>query len=163
MLPRLALSLILLASPVLADDAPGFDPAPILTCLAQGKEGACIGIAAEACMAAEPGGGTTMGYAYCTGAEHQWWDGELNRVYQLRMAEARALDAEPPMPGLLARPSDVEGLRAMQRAWIAYRDATCHYEEIQWWGGTGMSGAGAACRLRLTAMQTLYLRSLSEG
>lgn len=162
MLLRLALSLTLLASPLRADDGPGFDPAPILACLAQGKEGACIGLGAEACMVQSPGGGTTMVQAYCAEAEHQWWDGELNRVYRQRMAEARTIDAEPPYPGMLPRPSDVDALRAMQRAWIAFRDATCHFEEIQWWGGTGMSGAGAGCRLRLTATQTLYLRSLSE-
>lgn len=157
------LILSLLAGPALADDAPAIDSTRIEHCLAQGKGAACIGLAAEACMAATPGGGSTIGYAMCTGHELGWWDSELNRAYQARMAEAREIDTEPPPPGFLPRPSDVEALRAMQRAWIAFRDATCQFEELQFWGGTGMGGAGIACRLRLTATQALYLHGLIGG
>lgn len=163
MLFRLALVFTMFAPAVLAQDTPRFDSAPVLACLAQGKEGACIGVATEACTASTPGGDSTVGYSFCAQGELQFWDAELNRLYRQRMAIARSLDAEPQIPDWTPRPSDVEALRAMQRAWIAFRDATCHFEEIQWWGGTGMGGAGIACRMRLTAQQALYLRSLGEG
>jgi uncharacterized protein YecT (DUF1311 family) len=160
-LPVLILALVPL--PALAQGHADFDPAVITTCLADGHGPACIGRGAEACTMASPGGGSNAGWGACVEAERAWWDGQLNAVYRDRMTIARAIDAEAPMPGLMPRPSDVDALRSLQRAWITFRDTSCYFEEIQWWGGTGMGAAGNACRMRMTAEQTLYLRSQMGG
>lgn len=136
-----------------------FNPTMITACLADGHGRDCIGRGADACTMTTPGGGSNIGYGACIEAERAWWDTQLNEVYQMRMVQARAIDREAPIPGLRPRPSDEAALRTMQRAWITFRDATCTFEELQWWGGTGMGSAGNACRMRLTAEQTLYLRS----
>jgi uncharacterized protein YecT (DUF1311 family) len=150
-----------LAAPAQSKD-PGlrFDGALIQDCLDAGGWRDCIGVGANACIEATPGGWTTVGTTGCTIAEAEWWDARLNAEYQALMARERQRDADwRPIPGLPPRPSGAEALRAMQRAWIAYRDATCFYEELQWWGGTGASGARAGCRMRLTAEQVLALIS----
>jgi uncharacterized protein YecT (DUF1311 family) len=48
-------------------------------------------------------------------------------------------------------------LKAMQRAWIAYRDAACRHEQAQWMGGTGGGPARMSCHAHETAQQALRL------
>ena len=142
------------------DDPLRFDGALTQACLDGGGWRDCIGVAANACMEATPGGGSTVGMTGCVAREADWWDARLNAEYQALMTRERAADDEwQPIPGLLPRPSGAETLRTAQRAWIAWRDATCAYEELQWWGGTGASGAAEGCRMRLTAEQVLTLMS----
>ena len=167
---RLALVLSLLAAPAAAqsvkdDGRLRFDGGLIQSCLDGGGWRDCIGVAANACIEATPGGYSTVGMTGCTMAEEAWWDARLNAEYRALMAREEQGDADwQPIPGLLPRPSGAEALRTAQRAWIAWRDATCTYEELQWWGGTGASGAGAGCRMRLTAEQVLMLMSYqAEG
>ena len=62
--------------------------------------------------------------------------------------------------GRIVGVSGVTLLRDMQRAWMAYRDATCGYEGFQWYGGTGATGAYLGCNLRLTGQQVLFLWSM---
>ncbi|KPQ06545.1 MAG: hypothetical protein HLUCCA12_09685 [Rhodobacteraceae bacterium HLUCCA12] len=141
-----------------------FSPRSVESCLDQGGWRDCIGAAANACMEATEGGYATPVIAGCLSAEHEWWDSELNARYSELQDRARDIDAEPAIEGMPPRPSEAEALREMQRAWIAYRDATCRYEELQWWGGTGASGAYIGCLMRLTGEQALTLRSyLAEG
>ncbi|MEO0829509.1 MAG: lysozyme inhibitor LprI family protein [Pseudomonadota bacterium] len=132
-----------------------FDATPTAQCLLDGNGEACIGRAAELCVTL-PGNGTTIGLGYCYGEELAWWDSRLNAVYVDLRAKERATDAE--MAGsTLNLPSQAEALKAMQRAWISYRDAACEYEYSQWSGGTGGGPASAACQMELTARQTLWL------
>ncbi len=160
---RFAFLLLALApSPALAENPMLFDPAVITGCMAQGRDRDCIGEGMQACIDTSPGGYSTVGMSACAAAELRWWDGQLNDAYGARMGMATEIDRQPGFGGP-PRPSDVAALRAMQRAWIAFRDATCGFEELQWWGGTGASGAGTECRMRMTAEQTLYLRSQMGG
>lgn len=167
--PLILSALLALAAPPAAaqakDEGLRFDGALIQSCLDAGGWRDCIGVGANACIEATPGGYSTVGMTGCTIAEEDWWDARLNAEYQALMDRERQGDADwQPIPGLMPRPSGAEALRTMQRAWIAYRDATCTYEELQWWGGTGASGAGAGCRMRLTAEQVLALMSYqAEG
>jgi uncharacterized protein YecT (DUF1311 family) len=161
-----ALALAPLAAPAQSKgDGLRFDGALIQACLDAGGWRDCIGVATNACIGATPGGSSTVSMTGCTQAEAAWWDARLNAEYRALMDRERQGDADwQPIPGMLPRPSGEEALRTMQRTWIAYRDATCTYEELQWWGGTGASGAAAGCRLRLTAEQVLALISYqAEG
>lgn len=149
---------LVLAASARAGDGLSFSPAVIEACLERGEGRACVGASVDPCTETSPAGGSTIGIAACIEAERAWWDDQLNAAYRQRLALARQIDAEAPVPGMRQRRSDVEALRVMQRAWIVFRDATCAFEGNQWWGGTGMSGAISACLMRLTGEQTLYLR-----
>lgn len=115
----------------------------------------CVGRAAAACMMT-PGGDTTIGMIECLDGELGYWDGRLNAAYAKRVAIAKEQDAEMRELGSAAA-SIEESLRAMQRAWIAFRDASCLYEQAQWMGGTGGGPGTMACHMHETARQALKL------
>jgi len=120
----------------------------------------CVGRAAQVCMTG-PGGDTTIGMIDCLSAENDYWDARLNTAYAARMAGDRQSDDEMARLGS-ASVSLAEALREMQRAWIAYRDATCLYEQAQWLGGSGGGPATAACHMQETARQALKLEGWWE-
>ncbi len=116
---------------------------------------ACPGRAAQDCIA-QPGQDNTVGMVTCLDAERRYWDARLNAAFARRLADARKQDAE--MASIRATVAAVEpSLRAMQRTWIAYRDAACRHEQAQWMGGTGGGPATMACHLHETARQALLL------
>ncbi len=157
MIRLIACLTLCVATPVVAQEVV-FDPSATLACIDsapdQYEAEACFGRSAERCMTDTPGGYSTAGTGACLYAEVEYWDGRLNAVYQDLRAQDERQDAEN---GDYA-PSQAEAVREMQRAWIAFRDATCAYEASHWGGGTGQGPARAACRLRMTAAQTLYLQ-----
>ncbi len=162
---RFLILLSFLAMPAAAQDLV-FSPLATESCLASTQDydarRACIGASAEACMTDTPGGQSTYGMGGCLSAEAEYWDAQLNAVYAQVRASARATDAEMAEIGATVA-SQEQALRAMQRAWIAYRDATCDYEYSQWGGGTGGGPAISACLMRETGEQTLYLQASRLG
>lgn len=133
-------------------------------CLAGGGSNECIGAAADACMEATAGGYTTYGMSACIGAELDWWDGALNAAYRDLRTRESAADMELTDVQIgMESPSRAEALRDLQRAWILWRDATCDYEALQWFGGTGAGGARLGCLMGLTGQQTLYLRGTTAA
>jgi len=151
--------LALLASPAAAQDL-NFSPAATEACLFATQDydvrHACIGKSADQCMTDTPGGHSTYGMGGCLSAELEYWDAQLNKAYAEVISSARETDAEMASIGATVA-SEEEALRAMQRAWITFRDATCDYEYSQWGGGTGGGPAIAGCLMRMTGEQTLYL------
>lgn len=152
----IAAALMLLPMPCLAADDIVFDIAPVAACMAREAGRDCIGQAAGQCMEATPMGGTTYGMGACLEQERAWWDARLNSSYQAALVKARASDAEMTAAGATAA-ARAEALRAMQRAWIPYRDARCAYERSLWMGGTGSGPATLSCLLQVTAEQVLVL------
>jgi uncharacterized protein YecT (DUF1311 family) len=155
----------------LAGTSPGaqpvvpFEPAATAACVAKAAAESpsrsghavldCPGRAAQACIA-RPGQDTTVGMIGCLDAERRYWDERLNAAYARQLAEARKQDAE--MSSIRATVASQEAaLRAMQRAWVGYRDAACLHEQAQWMGGTGGGPATMACHLHETARQSLKL------
>ncbi|MCB1367163.1 MAG: DUF1311 domain-containing protein [Rhodobacteraceae bacterium] len=157
--------LALLPVPVLAQDLT-YSDRHSATCLAAGsslpEREACIGLSANACMEDTMGGYSTAGMVGCLSLELDWWDARLNRVYSDAMAAAKANDREMGA-GDNGVPSMAAALKAMQRAWIPYRDAKCDYERSFWGGGTGGGPAALGCLLNLTAKQALYLEFSGPG
>lgn len=162
---RLVLVVTLMMSPAaFAQDLP-FSPAQTEACLAQAGDGVerqvCIGLSASACINT-PDGYTTVGMSTCLGRELEYWDGRLNAAYGALREIEEAGDAEMAELGSAA-PKMAPALQEMQRAWIAFRDASCFYEVTQWGGGTGAGPAANQCAMKLTALQAFELeRRLAE-
>ncbi|WP_347266870.1 lysozyme inhibitor LprI family protein [Paracoccus sp. (in: a-proteobacteria)] len=157
---------LMIATPALAQDGPAYDATLLPGCLdraaADGTDlRACIGKASDACMAA-PGGDTTVGMVDCLMAESKDWDRLLNAWYSKVMKVAKASDAEAGQLGSAAEPA-APALQQAQRHWIAFRDATCRYQHLQYQGGTLGGPAAAGCLMELTAEQALRLHALTEG
>ena len=157
----LSILTLLLPAPALAQDL-SFDAGASEECLINtghaGNKSDCIGVSAGLCME-QPGGDSTYGMGFCLDSELQYWDGLLNDSYQQLRAAMQASDAD--LPDHLAVQAD--GLRDMQRAWIAYRDARCGYEATLWQGGTGSGPAFLNCAMLLTGEQALYLSAIYSG
>jgi len=118
----------------------------------------CISHSANACMEDTPGGWSTVGMGACLNKEYEYWDARLNTAYIHVRDMRRKTDKELADIGSSA-PKQADALLAMQRAWIAYRDASCAYERSHWGGGTGGGPATLSCLVYLTAEQALYLEA----
>ncbi|MGI1661155.1 lysozyme inhibitor LprI family protein [Palleronia sp. KMU-117] len=154
----LAATLALAAAPVAAQPDLPFSPAGTEACLLRAEgvlREVCVGLSAAACIDT-PDGYTTVGMSTCLGKEAEYWDGRLNAAYQALLEVDGQVDAELAELGSAAAPM-VPALREMQRAWIAFRDASCLYEYTQWGGGTGSGPASNECVMRITARQALAL------
>lgn len=155
-LRAVTLAATLAAAPAAADDTLIFSPAATAACFAEGGGlEACVGASAGACMQDTPGGTSTVGMGGCLDLERAYWDDALNAAYRALMAELAAVDADyQDLPPEFGR---APSLRAMQRAWIEYRDARCGFERSLWGSGTGGSPAQLGCLMYETARQALYL------
>ncbi len=152
------LLILLLAMPAAAQDVV-FDPEMTEQCLgivAEDEQRSCIGRSASDCMKDTEGGETTVGMGGCLDAERAYWDTRLNAEYARLQSVAASADAELDTLDSAA-PRLAPPLREMQRQWIAFRDATCDFERVQWGGGTGGGPATLECLMRLTGEQALYL------
>ena len=92
-------------------------------------------------------GSSNLGTADCYRVEWVIWDNLLNENFKNLMG---ALDNQ-----------QIAKLRAMQQAWITYRDTTCNFymEKIQ---GSMAIPMGAACAARETARRALLLRFFDQ-
>jgi len=161
----LTLAALLLATSVTAQQLRYSDAASdgcVAQALTPEQQSECIGVSANLCMGATLDGGTTIGMMQCLDNERDYWDARLNRSYQQARAAAKAQDAE--MADIdSSAPQTAPALRDMQRAWIAYRDATCDFEQSQWGGGSGGGPAVLSCLLRMTGAQSVYLEQVGIG
>ncbi len=164
--PGLAMALGLLAGSASAPAAQQlvYSDEHTASCLNVGKtpqqREACISVSANACMEDTPGGYSTAVMGGCLEKELNWWDRRLNRVYRQEMKRAKAEDAAMGFAG--TPQSQARALRAMQRAWITYRDASCDYQASLWTGGTGAGPARIGCLMDMTAKQSLVLDSIRQ-
>jgi uncharacterized protein YecT (DUF1311 family) len=109
--------------------------------LDKGEQNCLFKLIADRCIGS-PGSASDGVMADCYQIEGAAWDGLLNENYKTLLA---SLDE-----GQAAK------ARAMQRAWVAYRDTTCgfYYDKIQ---GTMAGYMGAACEARETARRAMLL------
>ena len=154
----LACTLVL---PLLASAAVAAGDDMLASCLAGAADPAdCVGSTIEACVAALPGGETTVGIVACIGAETEAWDARLNAEYRTTMAEFETLDATGDV--VAADFTRADRLREAQRAWIAFRDAECALQYARWGMGTLRQVAGANCLLEETGERALELSQMRE-
>lgn len=158
----LALALALPAGAQESSESPGVRPqdlAEIDACLAAAAETGehplvrCIGRLASACMESEPQADTTLGMVDCMARETGAWDAILNDQWPKLVTQAREADSATGNTGLPQ--SEVEMLRAAQRAWIAFRDAECAHAYASGADGSIRNVLGARCLLRETAERVI--------
>lgn len=108
----------------------------------EGERQCVFNLVAEPCTKS-PEAASTFGTADCYRVEWVIWDNLLNENFKTLM-------------GSLDEQQNAK-LKAMQHAWIAYRDTTCNFymDKIQ---GTMAQPMGAACATRETARRAMLLR-----
>jgi uncharacterized protein YecT (DUF1311 family) len=109
--------------------------------LDDGEQRCLFKLVAEPCMGS-PGAASDSTMADCYQIEGAVWDDLLNDNYKKLLA---TLDDD-----------QTAKARAMQRAWVAYRDTTCgfYWDKIH---GTMAGFMGAACVTRETARRAMLL------
>jgi uncharacterized protein YecT (DUF1311 family) len=112
----------------------------------------CIGIVADACLALDENQ-STDGMMWCFSREADVWDRLLNKTYKESL-KPKAEDTDAARFKLVS-----DHVRKVQRAWIAWRDATC---ETLYQDGVPIYGSedkvnSAYCEMLLTARQALSL------
>ncbi|HET9069897.1 MAG TPA: lysozyme inhibitor LprI family protein [Amaricoccus sp.] len=150
--------LLLLATPAIAQEI-SFSPEATEACVAAAEDAlgrmGCVGRSADACIEG-PGGESNAGIGACLVAERDFWEGHRERALGA-LVEIETRNSEELASLGSAAPSSIEALRAMDGAWIAWRDAACAYEVSQWGGGSGGGPAEAQCLMRMTGRQALAL------
>ena len=111
-----------------------------------GERDCLFKLVADPCMG-DPGSNSDGAMADCYAIEGAVWDGLLNANYKTLLGE---LDEQQSAKA-----------RAMQRAWIGYRDTTCqfYYDKIR---GTMAVMMTAACITRETARRAMLLGFFSR-
>ena len=112
----------------------------------KGERECLFKLIADRCIGS-PGSASDHVMADCYQIEGAAWDALLNENYKTLLAD---LDDE-----------QAAKARAMQRAWVTYRDTTCgfYYDKIQ---GTMAGFMGAACEARETARRAMLLAFFSR-
>lgn len=159
-----AVLLLFAAMPALAQDAVPVDAGGLAACLAapgdDAGRAACAKRLTDICLAS-PAGQTTLGMESCLGAETGAWDKLLNRRYAALLARDKAFDRDRPADS--PYPPRAPALQKMQRAWIAFRDASCGYAVTTHAGGSIAGIVHGQCLRDLTADQARRLGDLSRG
>jgi uncharacterized protein YecT (DUF1311 family) len=107
----------------------------------------CIGVVATACIQAE-GNASTRAMVTCYEREAAVWDGRLNAAFKKVLASGDGDDV-------------AEGYRKVQRAWIAFRDASCAQPAIVF-KGTVANPMRGYCMMNMTARQAIWLEGWSQ-
>ena len=79
----------------------------------------------------------------CYGREGDAWDARLNAAYKRALRNGGGEDV-------------AEGFRKVQRAWIAFREASCAQPAVVF-KGTMAAPMAAYCRMDMTAHQAIWL------
>ncbi len=116
--------------------------------LAPTRGESCIGVVSAACIQAQ-GNDSTAVVVECYRRETAAWDARLNAAYKKALAEAGGADV-------------AEGFRSTQRAWIAFRDASCKQPYIVF-KGTMAAPMEAFCTMDMTARQVIWLETWANN
>lgn len=129
------------------EEAPGVEGRLAAAAEKAGHEpSSCVGALAKACIQKE-GNTSNAVLNECYGREAAVWDVRLNASYRAALTK---MDKDA-----------ADNLRKTQRAWIAWRDATCKQPEVAFKGS--MAGPMQAwCAMDLTARQALWMAGWAE-
>jgi uncharacterized protein YecT (DUF1311 family) len=111
-----------------------------------GEQQCLFKLVATPCLG-PPGSAADAAMADCYGIEGAIWDGLLNENYKTLLG---TLDA-----------GQTTAARAMQRAWVTYRDSTCQFYDAKIRGSMSVM-MDAACVTRETARRAMLLGFFSR-
>lgn len=94
----------------------------------------------------------------CADREFRKHDAELNRLYAVLLKDAASRNE--PQYGYGAPP--VRALKDAQRAWVAFRDANCHWKSSTFYGGSGQAVIMASCRAIATRDRVDELKNFQQ-
>lgn len=80
--------------------------------------------------------------------------------YNYFRADVRLNDSYSKAMRWLEEPAAKDALRDAQRAWIAYREASCRFETVAWDGGSFRRVAIASCWEGMTKQRTKELKAV---
>ena len=139
-----------------------FDPGPVDACLAtaaaNSRQG-CVGLAAQACIAATADGGTTAGMMSCFNLENSYWQEHYSKSYQTLATFAEQGDRQT---GATGEAAQNYRLAVARDSWLAYREALCGYHGAVMAGGSIVGLVYSDCHLQETARFALELMRLAE-
>ncbi|MCE6951336.1 DUF1311 domain-containing protein [Cereibacter sphaeroides] len=163
MSPRIALTLLMLASPAgLAAQPIPFYPEKTEECLddraAPGGAAACIGLAADLCRR-ETRGATEVEEAACMAAEANWWRDRMSKAYDAAMKEAALRDVEFAKSISQGGSRMTDDLELMQAAWKDWSEKRCFFEAMRRRGKPDRMVVASECLMRRTAEQALLLEA----
>jgi uncharacterized protein YecT (DUF1311 family) len=91
-------------------------------------------------------------------------DAELNQAFERALEAAKGqYESVRRDPGFESMPNMPDELRKVERAWMAFRDANCDYQNLVYYGGSMASLAVIGCRLDMTKARTKELKDLVES
>ena len=96
----------------------------------------------------DPKEGSTLAESCALQQQFKDADGELNVTYKALLKNWKAEDFKNERAGLIAS----------QRAWLAYRDKTCDFEQVVHGGIVSISFS--RCTVRVTVERVAYLKEL---
>ena len=112
----------------------------------EGERQCVFNLVGEPCSK-KPEAASNFGLTDCYRVEWVIWDNLLNENFKTLIG---SLDSQ-----------QTTKLKAMQQAWIAYRDTTCNFYMDKIQGSMALS-MGAACAARETARRALLLRFFNQ-
>jgi uncharacterized protein YecT (DUF1311 family) len=83
-------------------------------------------------------------------------DAAMTRTYRALAERAKSMNTPEQGYG----PPPLDALQQSQRAWLAFRDADCHWKSTSFYGGTGQAVIAANCRAIMTRDRSAELRSM---
>ena len=99
---------------------------------------------------------TTADMISCADRELRKHDAEMARSYRALTERSKTMNTPEPGYG----PPPLDALQQSQRAWLAFRDADCHWKSTSFYGGTGQAVIAANCRAVMTRDRAAELRSM---
>jgi uncharacterized protein YecT (DUF1311 family) len=98
----------------------------------------------------------------CAAAAYQQADLQMNRLWELAVADAKVSDKNRRLSGD-TRPTYFSALLEGQRAWLRFRDSHCISEGYWARGGSMEPMLVASCKEELTKARTAQLYELVKG
>jgi uncharacterized protein YecT (DUF1311 family) len=95
---------------------------------------------------------------HCADREFRKHDAELNRLYKKLLQDAASLGDVGPGYGV----PPLEALKQSQRAWVAFRDANCHWKSTSFYGGSGQSVIMSTCLAIATRDRVEELKNATQ-
>lgn len=99
---------------------------------------------------------TTVDMISCADRELRKHDANMARAYRALTERAKSMNTSEPGYG----PPPLDALQQSQRAWLAFRDADCHWKSTSFYGGTGQAVIAANCRAMMTRDRAAELQSM---